>query len=213
MIPDMTPALEIDGLEAGYGRTPVLHGLDLGCPDGVTAILGPSGCGKTTLLRLVAGFVTPTPARVAVAGDQVVRRRRTMPARPRGLGYVPQEGALFPHLDVAANIAFGLPRASAASAATGSPRCSSWSSCRPSSPTRYPHELSGGQQQRVALARALAPAPDAGAARRAVLVARRGAARGHRPGRRPGAAGGRRRRACSSPTTRARRSRSPTRWR
>ena len=72
---------------------------------------------------------------------------------------MPQEGALFPHLDVAANVGFGLPRAPAASAAPGSARCSTWSSCRRRWPTRYPHELSGGQQQRVALARALAPEP------------------------------------------------------
>ena len=135
---------------------------------------------------------------------------RPVPPRRRGVGYVPQEGALFPHLDVAANIGFGLPRGRAA----GAPRrrdARRWSSCRATVARRYPHELSGGQQQRVALARALAPAPalvlldepfsslDAGLREdtgRAVVRAL--ARRRHRP-------------RCSSPTTRARRCRSPTR--
>ncbi len=157
----MTAALEIRGLGAAYGAQRVLRDLDLVVDDGVTAILGPSGCGKTTLLRVVAGFVTPTSGSVAVAGTTVVGQGRTVPPRLRALGYVPQEGALFPHLSVAANIAFGLPRAQRRGAATGArvaevldlvelPRSLS---------ERQPHELSGGQQQRVALARALAPGP------------------------------------------------------
>jgi iron(III) transport system ATP-binding protein len=153
----VTAALEIHGLEAGYGRTPVLHGLDLVVSEGVTAILGPSGCGKTTLLRTVAGFVSPTAGTVSVAGTEVVRGRRSMPARLRGLGYVPQDGALFPHLDVAANIAFGLTGAEGRDDRVAA--MLDLVELPAELARRYPHELSGGQQQRVALARALAPRP------------------------------------------------------
>lgn len=156
----MTAALEIEGLEAGYGGAPVLRGLDLVVKDGITAILGPSGCGKTTLLRSVAGFVSPTAGRISVAGTEVVRGRRSVPARQRRLGYVPQDGALFPHLDVAANIGFGL--SGAERRGNGPDRVTAMLELV-ELPTglahRYPHELSGGQQQRVALARALAPRP------------------------------------------------------
>jgi iron(III) transport system ATP-binding protein len=159
MISDMNAALEIDGLEAGYGRTPVLRGLDLVVKDGVTAILGPSGCGKTTLLRSVAGFVTPTAGTISVAGAEVVRGRRSVPARLRRLGYVPQDGALFPHLDVAANIAFGLGADERRESGSRVAAMLELVELPAELATRYPHELSGGQQQRVALARALAPRP------------------------------------------------------
>ncbi len=155
----MNAALEIDGLEAGYDRTPVLRGLDLVVKDGVTAILGPSGCGKTTLLRSVAGFVTPTAGTISVAGTEVVRGRRSVPARLRGLGYVPQDGALFPHLDVAANIAFGLPAGERRGSGARVASMLELVELPADLATRFPHELSGGQQQRVALARALAPRP------------------------------------------------------
>ncbi len=154
-------ALEIRGLAAGYGSTPVLRDIDLTVTSGVTAVLGSSGCGKTTLLRAVAGFVDPTAGSVTVAGTEVVGGRRSVPARRRGIGYVPQEGALFPHLDVARNITFGLPRAarSAASARTVVAEALAMVELDPALARRYPHQLSGGQQQRVALARALAPRP------------------------------------------------------
>ena len=155
---DMTAALEIQGLEAGYGRTSVLRGLDLVVPDGITAILGPSGCGKTTLLRAVAGFVTPTGGTVKVAGTPVVGAHRSVPARLRGLGYVPQDGALFPHLSVAGNVAFGLSRAERQAADLVADMLA-LVELPAEMASRYPHELSGGQQQRVALARALAPRP------------------------------------------------------
>lgn len=154
----MTNALEVAGLEAGYGRTSVLRGLDLVVPDGVTAILGPSGCGKTTLLRVLAGFVTPTAGTVSVAGVPVVTGRSAQSARLRRLGYVPQDGALFPHLSVEANVAFGLPRGRRKDSARVAAALDLVE--LPSAlARRYPHELSGGQQQRVALARALAPEP------------------------------------------------------
>jgi iron(III) transport system ATP-binding protein len=154
----MTAALEVKGLEAGYGGTPVLRGLDLVVAEGITAILGPSGCGKTTLLRAIAGFVTPSGGSVTVAGTPVVGGRRAVPARLRGLGYVPQDGALFPHLSVAGNVAFGLSRSERHDADVVAEMLE-LVELPAATATRYPHELSGGQQQRVALARALAPCP------------------------------------------------------
>jgi iron(III) transport system ATP-binding protein len=149
--------LRVAGLAKSFGETLVLDGLDLTVTDGITAVLGPSGCGKTTLLRLVAGFLEPDAGTIAIGDRVVAGAGRPVPARSRRVGYVPQEGALFPHLDVAANIGFGLPRGS-----RGGPRVAEMLSLveLPAAVAhRYPHELSGGQQQRVALARALAPDP------------------------------------------------------
>ena len=151
--------VHITGLAKSYGPLAVLDGLDLSVPPGsITAVLGPSGCGKSTLLRIVAGFVRPDAGTVRV-GDRVVNGPdRHVAAQRRGVGYVPQEGALFPHLSVGENVLFGLPRRQRTAARRDEmlelaelPRALA---------TRYPHELSGGQQQRVALARALAPRPD-----------------------------------------------------
>jgi iron(III) transport system ATP-binding protein len=152
-------ALEVRGLSAAYGPVEVLHDLDLVVDHGVTAILGASGCGKTTLLRAVAGFVTPTGGKVVVDGRVVVGDGRPVPPRRRGLGYVPQEGALFPHLSVAANIAFGLPRRERRDSRGRVADVLDLVELPASLLDRQPHELSGGQQQRVALARALAPSP------------------------------------------------------
>jgi iron(III) transport system ATP-binding protein len=136
--------------------------VSLHVPQGsLTAVLGPSGCGKTTLLRLVAGFLAPDAGTIAFDDRVVAGAGRPVPPQQRRVGYVPQEGALFPHLDVAGNIGFGLPREERRAHASGDrvdemldlvelPRTFR---------TRRPHELSGGQQQRVALARALAPRP------------------------------------------------------
>ncbi|WP_028654839.1 ABC transporter ATP-binding protein [Nocardioides sp. J54] len=154
------PALEIRALTAGYGKDPVLRGIDLTVTSGVTAILGSSGCGKTTLLRAVAGFVQPAAGTIDVAGTRVVGGGgRSVPARRRGIGYVPQEGALFPHLTVARNIAFGLPRGQRRNAGGVVAEALAMVELDPSLAARFPHQLSGGQQQRVALARALAPQP------------------------------------------------------
>jgi iron(III) transport system ATP-binding protein len=151
--------LSIRDLVKSYGGPPVLDGVDLDVSAGsLTAILGPSGCGKTTLLRLVAGFLTPDAGTIQIGDQLVASRFRSVPTARRHVGYVAQEGALFPHLDVAANVAFGLPRARR----RGSARVDDLLDLvglDPSLARRYPHELSGGQQQRVALARALAPEP------------------------------------------------------
>jgi len=152
-------ALEVRGLSAAYGSNEVLHDVDLAVEDGVTAILGPSGCGKTTLLRVIAGFVAPTSGKVIVGDRAVVGDGRPVPPGRRALGYVPQEGALFPHLSVSANIAFGLPRRERRGARGRVAEVLDLVELPKSLLDRQPHELSGGQQQRVALARALAPSP------------------------------------------------------
>ena len=151
-------AVTITNLSKAYAGRPVLRGIDLTVPDGsITAVLGSSGCGKTTLLRIVAGFVRSDGGTVAV-GDRVVESP-TVQVKPhkRGVGYVPQEGALFPHLTVAANILFGLRRSERTPARLR--EMLELAELGPELADRYPHQLSGGQQQRVAVARALAPNP------------------------------------------------------
>jgi iron(III) transport system ATP-binding protein len=120
-------------------------------------VLGPSGCGKTTLLRLVAGFDDPDSGTIALAGDVVAGAGRSRPPQHRRIGYVPQEGGLFPHLSVAANVGFGLARKDRGPARAA--ELLELVGLDPALAARHPHELSGGQQQRVALARALAPRP------------------------------------------------------
>jgi iron(III) transport system ATP-binding protein len=151
-------ALTLSGVTKAFGSTEVLTGVDLHVPArALTAVLGPSGCGKTTLLRLVAGFDTPDAGTIALDGDLVAGAGRPWSPQRRRVGYVPQEGALFPHLSVAANVAFGLSRRERSAAAVGS--FLELVGLDPALAGRHPHELSGGQQQRVALARALAPRP------------------------------------------------------
>jgi iron(III) transport system ATP-binding protein len=153
--------LWVSGLTKSFGSVRVLDGVDLAVPGGLTAVLGASGCGKTTLLRLVAGFLEPDAGTIRLGDRVVAGQGRPVPPRGRRTGYVPQEGALFPHLDVAANIAFGLT--SGRRSAVGRRRVAEMLDLveLPGAVAgRQPHELSGGQQQRVALARALAPDPD-----------------------------------------------------
>jgi iron(III) transport system ATP-binding protein len=148
------------GLAKSYRDTPVLVDLDLEVPQGtMTAILGASGSGKTTLLRLVIGFVQPDKGLVAIGGNVVAEAGRVHVAPDRrAVGYVAQEGALFPHLSVAGNVAFGLPRSERRNAARVDEMLDLVGLDRAYA-TRRPHELSGGEQRRVALARALAPRP------------------------------------------------------
>ncbi len=156
-------ALQVDHLRIHYdtpdGKLEVLRDLSFSLRHGeIGCLLGPSGCGKTTALRAIAGFIRPTSGRIRIGGRTVSDARHCTAPESRGVGVVFQDYALFPHLDVAANIAFGLRGQPAAArrqrvvdmlALVGLPRIGD----------RFPHELSGGQQQRVALARALAPAP------------------------------------------------------
>jgi iron(III) transport system ATP-binding protein len=148
-------AIELRGVSKRFGRTEVLTNVELEVPVGsTTAILGASGSGKTTLLRLIAGFDQPDAGRIAIGGRTVDDGRLTVRPQDRGVGYVPQDGALFPHLTVAGNVGFGLGRREQARAREMLELVGLGSLAR-----RYPHELSGGQQQRVALGRALAIRP------------------------------------------------------
>ncbi|HZZ12612.1 MAG TPA: ABC transporter ATP-binding protein [Paraburkholderia sp.] len=151
--------LRIRGLHKAFDGHPVLHGIDLAVERGtLLALLGPSGSGKTTLLRLLCGFERADSGSVEIEGRLVAGDGLHMPSEQRRIGYVPQEGALFPHLSVADNIVFGLPRAQRRARhrvaelleLVGLPA---------NFGERAPQQLSGGQQQRVALARALAPSP------------------------------------------------------
>lgn len=151
--------LRISGVAASYGGAPVLHGLDLVVPSGTTsAILGPSGCGKTTLLRVVAGFQPADAGSVRLGDQTVVGPGVWVAPERRGIGYVAQEGNLFPHLSVGANVTYGLPRAERRSG-RGVGDLLELVGLSPDLATRRPDQLSGGQQQRVALARALARRP------------------------------------------------------
>ena len=168
-------------------------------------LLGPSGCGKTTTLRMIAGFERPTSGRILLDGTDVAQ----VPPHKRNVNTVFQSYALFPHLDVADNVAFGLKyqkHDEGGAAPAGSRACSS-SSGSSGFEQRKPEQLSGGQQQRVALARALILRAARAPARRAARRARRAAAQGP-PGRAEGAPGTTSgSRSCSSRTTRRRRSR------
>src|ERR1700731_1892972 len=103
-------SLSVAGVEKSFGGQSVLQGVDIDVDAGsFTAILGASGSGKTTLLRIVAGFERPDDGQVQLGGDIVDdARQRFVPSERRRIGYVPQEGALFPHLSVGRNVAFGL---------------------------------------------------------------------------------------------------------
>ncbi|HXQ28798.1 MAG TPA: ABC transporter ATP-binding protein [Gemmatimonadales bacterium] len=145
--------LDLENLRKHFGATRAADGISIAIGRGeVLALLGPSGSGKTTLLRLLAGFETPDAGRIVVDGDDVTR---VAPARRR-FGMVFQHYALFPHLDVRGNVAFGLPRGPA----VGDQVAKVLARVDLAGfEHRRVHELSGGQQQRVALARALAPEP------------------------------------------------------
>ena len=156
----MSVLLELRNVDVSYGKKTVLHDVSLHVNRGNFAcLLGPSGCGKTTALRAVAGFERIDRGEIRLRGKVVSRPGYSTPPENRKVGMVFQEDALFPHLTVEGNIAFGLKKHERRQ--------------RPSVVDemldvvglkglgdRFVHELSGGQQQRVALARALAPAPD-----------------------------------------------------
>jgi iron(III) transport system ATP-binding protein len=156
----MPALLELNDIRHSYGEREVLIDLKLHVDKGMIAcLLGASGCGKTTVLRCIAGFEPIAAGEIVMNGTVMSRPGYTTPPEKRRVGIVFQDFALFPHLTVARNVAFGLraagetriaQRVSELLAIVGLEQVAN----------RYPHELSGGQQQRVALARALAPRPD-----------------------------------------------------
>lgn len=149
--------LTVFGVSKAFGPTRVLEDISLDVPQGSrTAIVGASGSGKSTLLRLIAGFAEPDGGRITLGDRTLAAPGTSVAAHRRGIGYVAQDGALFPHLTVAGNIAFGLPRAGRAARVR---EVMELTALDPVLADRYPHQISGGQQQRVALARALAPRP------------------------------------------------------
>jgi iron(III) transport system ATP-binding protein len=156
-VSDPPAELVVTNLHKAFGQQTVLTGVDFVVPGGdFAAVLGPSGSGKTTLLRIIAGFDRPDGGAISIGGTEVDGPSGHVHPEDRRIGYVSQEGSLFPHLNVRANVAFGLPRRER--------RGSSVDSLLDTVGlgglgARYPHELSGGQQQRVALARALAIRP------------------------------------------------------
>ena len=154
-------SVELRGLTKRYGSQAVVDAVSLKIDHGLlVCLLGPSGCGKTTTLRLIAGFVEPSEGEIAVGGKVVSSPARTLPPESRNMSMIFQSYALWPHMTVAGNVAYGLtlrklPRAEIAK------KVGSILATTRLSPLadRYPGELSGGQQQRVALGRALIREP------------------------------------------------------
>ncbi|MCJ1677149.1 ABC transporter ATP-binding protein [Streptomyces sp. APSN-46.1] len=149
--------IRFDSVSVAYAGTTVLDSLDLTVEPGeVMALLGPSGSGKTTALRAVAGFVRPVAGRVLIGGRDVT----ALPPHQRGIGMVVQQYALFPHMRVEDNVAFGLKAGKAPKAGIPGRVLEALEMTGMAAyAKRYPRELSGGQQQRVAIARALAIRP------------------------------------------------------
>ena len=161
MVTTQKPAsITLEHVSKAFGKgAPAVYNLNLAVEDReLLVLLGPSGCGKTTTLRMIAGFERPDAGAIYLGDDLVAGGRQWVPPEQRGVGMVFQDYALFPHLTVAQNVAFGvlkLSRRERAARVTEALEAVDLASLG----HRYPHELSGGQQQRVALARAMAPRP------------------------------------------------------
>jgi iron(III) transport system ATP-binding protein len=152
-----TPVLSLQHLRHRYGARDTFGDFDLSLQAGaICCLLGPSGCGKTTVLRCIAGFERVAEGNIRIDGALMSSVAEHIAPERRHIGMVFQDYALFPHLNVARNVAFGLPDARAAG--TRVDQLLEMVGLAGAA-QRFPHELSGGQQQRVALARALAPAP------------------------------------------------------
>ena len=153
------PLLELKDVSHGYGQHRVVNQLSFSlAPGAIACLLGPSGCGKTTVLRAIAGFEHIGEGSILLAGQVVSSARAHVATERRRIGMVFQDYALFPHLRVAANVAFGLQDYPAAQRRARVDELLALVGLQAEA-GKYPHELSGGQQQRVALARALAPRP------------------------------------------------------
>ena len=148
----------LEGLVKVYGTNRVVDDVSLSVEQGeLVALLGPSGCGKTTTLRMIAGFVEATSGRVLIGDEDVT----DLPPYKRNTGMVFQGYALFPHMTVFGNVAFGLEMRKVGKAETETRVRRALELVRLGSlAERYPRQLSGGQQQRVALARALVVEPE-----------------------------------------------------
>ncbi len=151
--------LSLEAISKRYGEVQALDTVSLSVgPGSRTAVVGPSGSGKSTLLRIIAGFEFPDRGRVLCDGKMLAEGPSGVPAHKRGIGIVSQDGALFPHLSVAENIAFGFERGSPDRARRVADLLD-MVELDGAMAMRRPHQLSGGQQQRVALARALGRRP------------------------------------------------------
>ena len=154
-----TPVVEFQDITKRFGDVTALNGVSFDlAPGQILSLLGPSGCGKTTVLRLIAGFESPNQGAVLLRGETVASGTIHVPPERRRVGMLFQEYALFPHLTVAQNVAFGLHRLPSGEKHSKLRRAVELVRLE-GLEGRYPHELSGGQQQRVALARTLAPQP------------------------------------------------------
>jgi iron(III) transport system ATP-binding protein len=153
-------AVRLRGISKAFGATRAVREVTLDIERGeLMAVLGPSGCGKTTLLRIIAGFEAPDAGCVNVGEEVVTGPGRFVPPEQRRVGMVFQDYALFPHLSVEANVAFGLARRRREERVALTRRTLELVGLQHKA-GRHPHELSGGERQRVALARALAPEPE-----------------------------------------------------
>jgi len=151
------PEVKLEGVTKRYGKVTAVDHLDLTVRDGeILTLLGPSGCGKTTTLRCIAGFIVPDEGRIFLGEEEVTR----LPPEKRDIGFVFQNYALWPHMTVFQNLAFGLQLRRTPKEEIGKRVREVLSLVRLSGmEDRYPRQLSGGQQQRVALARALVLRP------------------------------------------------------
>ena len=151
--------LQLDKIHISFGAAHIVNGVSLQLEQGeIGCLLGPSGCGKTTLLRAIAGFQSLQVGSISIDNNTVSESNKTVPPEQRGVGMVFQDFALFPHLNVADNISFGMRKASSTERRKRVDELLDRIGL-PGYHKRFPHELSGGQQQRIALARALAPKP------------------------------------------------------
>ncbi len=156
---DSAAVLKLDDLHYQIRRNPIISGLSLSLDTGeILCLLGASGCGKTTVLKLIAGLISPDSGSIHISGQQV-DGAIYVPTQDRNIGFVFQDYALFPHMTAAENIAFGLNQLTQSEQIDRMQACLALVDLQGYA-ERYPHELSGGQQQRVAVARALAPEPD-----------------------------------------------------
>ena len=155
----MNPVLELNNVAVALEGNLIVHGISIQLQEGmIGCLLGPSGCGKTTLLRAIAGFEKALEGEIRIAGQAVSNQTQFLPVEKRHVGMVFQDYALFPHLTVKENIAFGLSGMSAAQKNARVEELAIMLKINEYLHT-YPHRLSGGQQQRVAVARAMAPKP------------------------------------------------------